>query len=101
MVAYLLAGMLHGLCDIDVTNPSGKSVSGNGVIAMSAVKDPDASGKGMAAEHHCHGCFSVSAPTLPQVSDRTEPTIAARQQPRSEGSDLVPGIDTPPPKFLT
>jgi len=31
MIAYLLAGLLHGVCDLDVTNPSSHTV-----IALSA-----------------------------------------------------------------
>jgi hypothetical protein len=88
MVAYLLAGALHGLCDLDVTTPSGR-----GVITMAIANDVDTSGKGIAAEHHCHGCFSVSVST---------PLMAATlAQPASHSSGLIPGIDTPPPKLLT
>lgn len=96
MLAYLFAGALHGLCDLDVTNPSGEAI-----IAMSTAADMDAAGKGIAAEHHCHGCFSVSIPAPMQASATVEPRVAALPQPRSHDSDLVPGIDTPPPKPLT
>jgi hypothetical protein len=96
MVTYLLAGALHGLSDLDVANPSG-----NGVVTMAAAKDVDASGKVIAAEHHCHGCFSVSLPTPVLSAAAVELKAATPAQPRSVGSGLVPGIDTPPPKFLT
>jgi hypothetical protein len=96
MVTYLLAGALHGLCDLDVAAPSGK-----GVITMAAAKDVDTSGKGIAAEHHCHGCFSVSMSTPLLASATIEPKAAAIRQPLSRNSDLVPAIDTPPPKLLS
>jgi hypothetical protein len=95
-VAYLFAGVLHGICDLDVTIPSGQ-----GVVAMSAATDTDASGKTMAAEHHCHGCFSVSVPTPALASATIEPKAAAIPHPLLRNSDLVPGIDTPPPKLLS
>lgn len=96
MVAYLLAGALHGLCDLDVTTPSG-----NGVITMAAAKDVDTFGKGIAAEHHCHGCFSVAMLMALPASATIASKAAAIRQPPSRNSDLVPGIDTPPPKLLT
>lgn len=95
-VAYLFAGALHGLCDLDVTNPSGKSV-----VAVSVTKDTDISGQGVATEHHCHGCFSVSVPTLVQAATAFVPKVATLAEPSFNGSDLAPSIDTPPPKTLT
>jgi hypothetical protein len=55
MIAYLLAGALHGLCDLDVTN-----AIGNSRVSMTSGKDLGQTDKGTVAEHHCHGCFSVS-----------------------------------------
>lgn len=96
IVAYLLSGALHEFLDMDVTSPGGRIV-----VAMSSTKDTDPSGKGVAAEHHCHGCFSVSVPAPEVDSAAVEPKAAAIPQPLSRNSDLVPGIDTPPPKLLT
>ena len=96
MVAYLLAGVLHGACDLDVTNPTGQ-----GAVTMSAAKDPDAAAKGMVAEHHCHGCFAVAMPLPPRVADRTEPAIAAPSFARPGGAGRAPLLDTPPPNVLT
>jgi hypothetical protein len=70
-------------------------------MAVSSTKDMDTSGKGVAAEHHCHGCFSVSVPTPLLASAAIEPKAATIPQPLLRNSDLVPGIDTPPPKLLT
>jgi hypothetical protein len=92
-VVYMVVGALHGVCDLDVTNRSGKSV-----VTMSAGTDTDASGKAMAAEHHCHGCFSVSMPTPVQAASMIEPKVARLAETPSDGSDLIRGIDTPPPK---
>lgn len=96
MMAYLLAGALHSVCDLDVTNPSGKSV-----VAASAAKDIDESGRVIAAEHHCHACFPVSVPTPVQLAAKVEPEAAALPQPRTQNSGRAPGIDPPPPKTLT
>jgi hypothetical protein len=95
-MVYLFVGALHGACELDVTNPSGR-----GAIALSAPVDADGSGNAMAAEHHCHGCFSVSIPTPVQALSVIEPKVARLSEPPSDGSDLIPGIDTPPPKTLT
>lgn len=96
IVVYMLSGALHQLLDMDVTAPGGNFVS-----AMSETKDTDKSGKGIAAEHHCHGCFSVSVPAPVVVSATIEPKAAAIAPPLSRNTDLVPGVDTPPPKLLT
>lgn len=95
-MVYLFVGALHGACELDVTNPSGRSV-----VTASAPIDTHESGSAMAAEHHCHGCFSVSMPTPVQVASMIEPKVARLSELPSDGSDLIPGIDTPPPKTLT
>jgi hypothetical protein len=95
IVAYLLSGALHHCFDIDVTAPEGR-------IVVSMTPDPaDTSGPGMVAEHHCHGCFPVSLPSPPLLAATIAPAGAAIPKVLSRASDLVPGIDTPPPKLLT
>lgn len=92
---YLVAGVLHGVCDLDVTNPSS-----NILISMDG-KSTGHSETGSVAGHHCHGCFSVSVP-FPAVA-------AVVMMPAAEVVPLVevarrglpPGIDPPPPKHLT
>lgn len=96
IVAYLLSGALHEFLDMDVTAPGGRIV-----VAMSSAKDTDPSGKSVPAEHHCHGCFSISVPAPVVASATMEPKVAAISQPLFGNSDLVPVIDTPPPKLLT
>jgi hypothetical protein len=95
IVAHLLAGALHECFDMDVTTPKGQIV-----ISMSAAHT-DTNGSGMLAEHHCHGCFPVSLPNPPLLSVTLAPEAAAISRVLSHASDLVPGIDTPPPKLLT
>lgn len=92
---YLLAGVLHGVCDLDVTNPSGKTV-----ISL-ADKGFGQSDKAPPADHHCHGCFSVSVPApvvIALVVERTHDVAVARVILRS---GISPGFDPPPPKTLT
>lgn len=95
-MAYLLSGALHEFLDMDVTAPGGRIVA-----VMSSSKDADKSSQGIAAEHHCHGCFSVSVPAPVLASVMVEPKVAVIPPPLSGISDLVRGIDTPPPKLLT
>jgi hypothetical protein len=91
---YLLAGVLHGVCDLDVTNPSGKTV-------ISLVdKGVGQSEKAPLADHHCHGCFSVSVPAPVVIAlavARTHDVAVAHVVLRS---GISPGIDPPPPKTL-
>ena len=96
IVAYLLSGALHEFLDMDVTAPGGSIVA-----AMSSTKDADTSGKTIAGEHHCHGCFPVSVPAPVLASAAIEPKVAVVSPPLSGNSDLVRGIDTPPPKLLS
>ncbi|WP_438274492.1 hypothetical protein [Nitrobacter sp.] len=95
IVAYLLSGALHQCFDIDVTAPEGR-------IVVSMTPDhADTNGPGMVADHHCHGCFPVSLPSPPLLAVTIAPEGAAIPKVLSHASDLVPGIDTPPPKRLT
>jgi hypothetical protein len=95
IVAYLLSGALHHCFDIDVTAPEGR-------IVVSMTPDhADTNGPGMVADHHCHGCFSVSLPSPPLLAVTITPESAAIPKVLSRASDLVPSIDTPPPKRLT
>jgi hypothetical protein len=57
---YVLAGALHGICGLDVANPSGTSELSSLTGKHARHADETRSG-----EHHCHGCFSV---TMPQTS---------------------------------
>jgi hypothetical protein len=96
MAMYMLAGALHGVYDLDVTTvPTGKAV-----LSL-ADKSADHSDKGSLAEHHCHGCFSVSvsAPIVAAVDVVRSAEVIALPQASARG--LPPGIDPPPPKFLT
>jgi hypothetical protein len=96
LTAYLFSGVLHGLCDLDVTN-----VSGDTIIALADQGNAGDSHTGVIADHHCHGCFSVSVPAPPIGAGDVMPTekvIASRE---IERRGLTPGLDPPPPKFLT
>ena len=93
MVMYVLAGALHGLCDLDVTNPAGK-------VAISlADKSTGHSEKG-APGHHCHGCFSVSVPAPVTAAIGIEPAREAVVAHVVLLRGLPSGIDPPPPKSL-
>lgn len=90
---YLLAGVLHGVCDFDVTSSPGRTV-----ISLSDTSR-GTSEHGIIS-HHCHGCFSVSMPAPVLVARTIEPArevIVAHVVLRR---GLSPGIDLPPPKIL-
>ncbi len=59
MVAYLLAGTLHSLYDIDVTNPAGSSI-----VATQMNKDVDLSRQGLGGRTPLPWVFFVSVPIL-------------------------------------
>ncbi|WP_027550591.1 hypothetical protein [Bradyrhizobium sp. Cp5.3] len=94
---YLLAGVLHGAHDIDVTSPSGGSE-----IASSL--DDGHAGHGdhkALAGHHCHGCFSVAV-VQPAQPDTVVELPAAPPRPRQAAlAGIAPDTDSPPPKHLT
>lgn len=96
-LVYLVAGGMHSFCDIDVTgaHPSGA------VVTATVTADSDASGKHAIADHHCHGCFSISLTAPPVISRVAGLTSQPIVQPVSYQSDTTPGLDTPPPKILT
>ncbi len=91
---HLIAGALHGLYDLDVASPSGTTIA-------STNRDGAPSEKAIAAEHHCHGCFSVSMPAPMTAAADLKPArdIVIPHEVLRRG--LQPGIDPPPPKFLT
>lgn len=92
---YLVAGLLHGVCDLDVTNPSS-----NVLISMDG-KSTGHSEKGSVADHHCHGCFSVSVPFPAVAAIAVMPAVEVVPVVEVVRRGLPPGIDPPPPKSLT
>jgi hypothetical protein len=94
LATYIFGGAMHGLCGLDVTNSSGAS------LVSLAEKGVNHSDKGVVAEQHCHGCFSVSIPAPIVAGAFTE--IATRHVVRHDVArrGLPPGIDPPPPKYL-
>lgn len=94
LMMYVLAGALHGICDLDVTNNSGSS------IVASIKKDISQPGKGLVAEHHCHGCFSVVVPAPVVAVVVVEPTVKVMAASSALRRELSLGIEPPPPKIL-
>lgn len=98
LAMYVLTGLLHGACDLDVTNPSGQSTVAKIATTLDDTTHRD---RGLVADHHCHGCFSVSIPAAPQPV-----FVAAVPKGRVLGLAAIPlveaarGLDPPPPKFL-
>lgn len=97
LLAYLLTGALHATCHLDVVAPD----SGATTISMPVTADNHHAGHALAADHHCHGCFSITVPAPVMLAARTEPVASRPTPPRTHVASLTPSIDTPPPKHLT
>ena len=94
---YLLAGVLHGAHDIDVTSPSGGS-------EIASLLDNGSDGHGdpkALAGHHCHGCFSVAVMQPLQSGAATDIVAAPVAQRAPALVGIAPDTDSPPPKHLT
>jgi hypothetical protein len=95
LATYLITGAMHGLCGLDVTNPSLETIMS---IADKGVGHSD---MGTVADNHCHGCFFMTAEphvtTAKPVAVKTRTVAFVDIERRS----LPRGIDPPPPKFLT
>lgn len=93
---YVLTGSFHAYFDTDAP----KVVSSQ--FLMSGVaKDGDTSSKSVTADHHCHGCFSVSVAASAVVASTVEPRPALSAAPQTFYRRDANGIDPPPPKSLT
>lgn len=97
LTIYLVGGVLHGLFDLDVTTGS----TGAGVVISLAKSDVGHSESGGTADHHCHGCFSVSLPAPAVGAGEEMPTAKVMSALDAGHRGLSPGIDLPPPKILT
>lgn len=95
IVTYLLSGASHHCLDMNVTAPEGQIV-----LSMASVHT-DTDAPGILADHHCHGCFQVSLQDPPLLAVTIEPQAAVVLWVLARASDLVPSIDTPPPKLLS
>ena len=95
-ITYLLSGALHGLHDLDVTNPGGKSEA----VSMLEGAAGHADHKALAG-HHCHGCFSVTVAQPAQSEAAIELAAAPNPHRKPDVAGVVPETDSPPPKRLT
>ena len=97
-LVYLVAGALHGACEIDVTNPVPQ-----GIAVMSVASDAahNAADKAIAADHHCHGCFSVSVATPASTSAPIAFAGPILTAPQPDHVGAAPMLETPPPRHLT
>ncbi|MDR3469264.1 MAG: hypothetical protein P4M07_25325 [Xanthobacteraceae bacterium] len=96
VIAWVLAGTLHGVCDLDVTNPAGTSEIASALGGTPAPSD----GVGL-IEHHCHGCFSIALPLPLAVAAVSGPSgpIAPYRPMLTTG--VIPDPESPPPKRPT
>lgn len=96
MLTVIFGGLLHTL-----TNISQVDLPTSAVVLTSVDTSDGHSDKGAAAEHQCHGCFSVSISAPSQPPATVELGIASFAPPQVYQRDRAPKLDTPPPKFLT
>lgn len=95
IMVYLLASAVHGVCDLDVTNPSGKS----SIASLVGQKSGHSEQTGL-TEHHCHGCFSVAVPQPPLSVAFFELFAMPNWSLLPGRAGLTPDADFPPPKHL-
>lgn len=92
LMAYLCVGALHGLCDLNVSKSSGS-------VVVSLVQEGTGhSDTGIVADHHCHGCFSVSMPAPITSATIGEMPVKLALHHDAERRSFSDGIDLPPPK---
>ncbi|MGJ5080691.1 hypothetical protein ACQR1F_15955 [Bradyrhizobium sp. HKCCYLS3013] len=96
MLAYVLAGALHGACDIDVAHP----FAGKPEIASLLDRTGHTDQRGV-ADHHCHGCFSVAVPQPQLAAVPAEIVAAARWAVPLPGTAVKSESDSPPPRHLS
>lgn len=94
LAMYLLAGAVHGLCDLDVTTGSATA------IVSLPLHGGDHSDNVLASDHHCHGCFSVSLPSPSVVATAAELVSSPVRHEDAERRSILRVIDPPPPKAL-
>lgn len=96
VLSYIFGALLHHDADVNTFNSSQPAV------ALASTNKSDApSSNGILADHHCHGCFSVSISEPSQLSVNVETCILPLDYAKVGPPDRVPELDTPPPKFLT
>lgn len=95
LLAYLLAGALHGACDIDVAHSS----AGKPEIASLLDKAGHADQRGI-ADHHCHGCFSVAMPQLQLAALPADIVAATDWASPLLRAGVLSERDSPPPRHL-
>jgi len=92
LMVYLCVGALHGLCDLELSKPSGS-------VAVSLVQEGTGhSDTGLVADHHCHGCFSVSVPAPITSATISEMPMKLSFRQDADRRGFFGGIDLPPPK---
>lgn len=95
LTAHLFAGMLHSWCDIDVVKPHGR-------YDVVHVKESTPHVElGFVVDLECHGCFPVQIDKPVTTASSTMPLQLAVVSQDVNRSGLPPGVDPPPPKFLT
>ncbi|MDD1516852.1 MULTISPECIES: hypothetical protein [Bradyrhizobium] len=90
---YLLAGVLHGAHDIDVTTPRGGSEIAAVLDGAGGHSDHKAIGG-----HHCHGCFSLTVAQPMPSTAATALASAPSPQRASRLAGIIPDTDSPPPR---
>ncbi len=96
VLSYIFGALLHHDADVNPFN------SFQPVVALASTDKGDApSSDGVLADHHCHGCFSVSLSEPSQLSVSVETRIQPLDYAKVSPPHRVPELDTPPPKFLT
>lgn len=100
---YLCVGTFHAFAHHAFSHVDAARTAVPAVVMAVAdgAMDNGAAGDTVIADHHCHGCLSVAMPAPPAVSADIAPHAPPPAQPGALLPDAPPGLETPPPKFLT
>ena len=98
LATYLITGAMHGLCGLDVTNPSLATIATIASVADNGIGHADT---GPVADHHCHGCFFTMAEPMVMTARPVVVAVRTVASYDTEHRGLPRAIDPRPPKILT
>ncbi len=98
MALYLCVGAFHAVAHAeDAAARNAATV----VVTLTATADGGAAAHGIVADHHCHGCLSVTLPAPAAMPALAAPFAAPVSGTIAGLSDTLPRLDTPPPRLMT
>lgn len=95
---YLCVGAFHAVAHADdAAARSAVTV----VMTLTSAADSGAAAHGIVADHHCHGCLSVTLPVPAATPALAVPFATPALGAIAGLPDALPRLDTPPPRSMT